>query len=47
MNSRYSIFCENFDNAAAHNGAEGEQFTMGINRFSDLTLAEFSALYDT
>lgn len=46
LSSRFQIFSENFDRVKEHNN-QAEKFTMGINRFSDMSIEEFSSLYGT
>ena len=47
MNSRFDIFSKNLDLIQAHNNADVERYKMGINRFTDMTIEEFNALYGT
>lgn len=42
---RFKIFRENLHAIIQHNAVIGQNFTMGINQFSDLTPEEFKALY--
>ena len=42
---RFSIFKENVKNIIAHNSDRFQNFTMGINQFSDLTESEFKEKY--
>jgi C1A family cysteine protease len=42
---RFSIFKENVKNIIAHNSDRFQNFTMGINQFSDLTEREFKEKY--
>jgi cathepsin L len=43
--SRFQIFRENVRNIVLHNLDGGQNFTMGINQFTDLTPQEFKELY--
>jgi C1A family cysteine protease len=42
---RFDIFRENFINILIHNADASQNFTMGINQFTDLTPEEFKAQY--
>ena len=44
-NYRYGIFNRNKEDIIAHNANQDKTFTKGVNRFSDLTDAEFIRLY--
>jgi C1A family cysteine protease len=44
--ARYAIFKDNYESIVAHNTAN-HTWTMGVNQFSDLTAAEFEAIYLT
>jgi len=44
--ARYAIFKNNYESIVAHNTAN-HTWTMGVNQFSDLTAAEFEAIYLT
>jgi C1A family cysteine protease len=44
--NRYAIFKNNYESIVAHNTAN-HTWTMGVNQFSDLTAAEFEAIYLT
>lgn len=44
-NYRYGIFSRNKEDINAHNANQDKTFTKGVNRFSDLTDAEFIRLY--
>jgi cathepsin L len=43
--TRFEIFRSNVRSIIEHNAVLGQNFTMGINQFSDLTADEFKALY--
>ncbi len=43
--SRFEVFRENFRNIVRHNSDPAQNFTMGINQFTDLTNAEFKLAY--
>jgi len=45
LESRFAIFRSNFIDILFHNADLGQNFTMGVNQFSDLTRAEFKAKY--
>ncbi len=45
LNTRYTIFSENYDKIQEHNSAPIERFTMGVNQFTDMTEEEFSKHY--
>jgi len=45
LRERFSIFRENFRNIVAHNLDKSQNFTMGVNQFTDLSAAEFRDLY--
>lgn len=45
LESRFEIFRENVRNIVLHNLDTTQNFTMGINQFTDLTIDEFSFLY--
>ena len=45
MEARFSVFRENFRNIKQHNNDLTQNFTMGVNQFTDLTPAEFKATY--
>jgi len=45
LEKRFSIFRNNFISILSHNADVGQNFTMGINQFTDLTSAEFKAQY--
>ena len=44
-NYRYGVFNRNKEDIIAHNANQDKTFTKGVNRFSDLTDAEFIRLY--
>ena len=46
MEARFSVFRENFRNIKQHNNDLTQNFTMGINQFTDLTQQEFKPLVD-
>jgi KDEL-tailed cysteine endopeptidase len=41
LESRFTIFRENFHNIVTHNADRSQNFTMGVNQFTDLTPEEF------
>lgn len=43
LESRFTVFRENFRNIITHNADRSQNFTMGVNQFTDLTPAEFKA----
>ena len=43
LESRFTIFRENFHNIITHNADRSQNFTMGVNQFTDLTPEEFKA----
>lgn len=45
MQTRFEIFKENFLTIIAHNSDSTQNFTMGVNRFADLTSSEFRSIY--
>ena len=45
MEERFSVFRENFKAIRQHNSDLAQNFTMGVNQFTDLTPAEFKATY--
>jgi hypothetical protein len=45
LNTRFTIFRENLRNIVHHNLDTTQNFTMGINQFTDLTPEEFKILY--
>ena len=45
MEGRFSIFRENFRSIRQHNNDLTQNFTMGVNQFTDLTPDEFKATY--
>jgi hypothetical protein len=45
VDTRFEIFRSNVRSIIEHNAVLGQNFTMGINKFSDLTADEFKALY--
>jgi KDEL-tailed cysteine endopeptidase len=45
LETRFSIFRKNFINILSHNSDLSQNFTMGINQFTDLTSEEFRAQY--
>jgi len=45
--SRFQIFRANFREIVSHNSVAGQNFTMGVNQFTDLTPQEFKDLYVT
>jgi KDEL-tailed cysteine endopeptidase len=45
MEDRFSVFRENFRAIRLHNNDLTQNFTMGVNQFTDLTPAEFKATY--
>lgn len=42
---RFDVFRQNFRNIIAHNLDKSQNFTMGVNQFTDLTAQEFKQLY--
>ena len=42
---RFEIFTENFHEINSHNSHENNNFTMGVNQFTDLSSFEFKELY--
>lgn len=45
LEERFSIFKENVKNIIEHNSDRSQNFTMGINQFTDLTPTEFKDIY--
>jgi C1A family cysteine protease len=45
MESRFAVFRENFRSIRQHNNDLTQNFTMGVNQFTDLTPEEFKATY--
>ena len=45
MEERFAVFRDNFRAIRQHNSDISQNFTMGINQFTDLTHAEFKATY--
>jgi len=45
MEERFSVFRENFKAIRQHNSDISQNFTMGVNQFTDLTPSEFRAAY--
>ena len=45
LESRFQIFRENLRSILSHNVIPGQNFTLGVNQFSDLTTEEFKTLY--
>jgi C1A family cysteine protease len=45
LESRFDIFRDNLRNIIEHNSVANQNFTMGINQFSDLTHEEFKAKF--
>ena len=45
VNSRFAIFSNNFKNIVAHNADYMQNFTLGVNQFTDLTSEEFRAKF--
>lgn len=45
LESRFSIFRENLIDILSHNSDHTQNFTMGVNQFTDLTPEEFKAQY--
>ena len=45
MENRFSVFRENFKAIRQHNSDSSQNFTMGVNQFTDLTPSEFRATY--
>jgi C1A family cysteine protease len=43
--ARFEVFKSNMRSIIQHNSVPGQNFTLGINQFSDLTAEEFKALY--
>ena len=43
LETRFSVFRENFRNIITHNADRNQTFTMGVNQFTDLTPEEFKA----
>ena len=43
--ARFEVFKSNMRSIIQHNAVPGQNFTLGINQFSDLTSEEFKALY--
>jgi C1A family cysteine protease len=43
--ARFEVFKSNVRSIIQHNSVPGQNFTLGINQFSDLTAEEFKALY--
>jgi C1A family cysteine protease len=45
METRFAIFRKNIINIIAHNSDANQNFTMGVNQFTDLTPDEFRMMY--
>ena len=45
LETRFTVFKQNFRNILNHNSDITQNFTLGINQFSDLTPQEFKSLY--
>lgn len=45
LNSRFEIFRYNMKAIVEHNAVKGQNFTLGVNQFTDLTAEEFRSLY--
>ena len=45
LESRFSVFRKNFVGILVHNSDLSQNFTMGVNQFTDLTPEEFKAQY--
>jgi cathepsin L len=45
LNARFEIFKSNMRSIVEHNAVKGQNFTLGVNQFSDLTAEEFKGLY--
>lgn len=45
MEERFSVFRDNFRAIRQHNSDSSQNFTMGVNQFTDLTPSEFRATY--
>jgi C1A family cysteine protease len=45
INSRFAIFSNNFKNIVEHNADHMQNFTLGVNQFTDLTSEEFRAKF--
>jgi C1A family cysteine protease len=45
LESRFTIFRQNFVNILAHNADRSQNFTLGVNQFTDLSPEEFKQLY--
>ena len=45
LNARFEIFRHNMRSIVEHNAVKGQNFTLGVNQFSDLTAEEFRSLY--
>ena len=45
METRFSIFRQNIINIISHNSDANQNFTMGVNQFTDLTPDEFRMMY--
>lgn len=45
LTNRFHIFSENFNHIIKHNSDRYQNFTLGVNRFTDLTPSEFKQLY--
>jgi KDEL-tailed cysteine endopeptidase len=43
--ARFEVFKSNMRSILEHNSVPGQNFTLGVNQFSDLTSEEFKALY--
>lgn len=43
LESRFAVFRDNFRNIITHNADRSQNFTMGVNQFTDLTPEEFKA----
>jgi C1A family cysteine protease len=43
LESRFAVFRENLHNIITHNADRSQNFTMGVNQFTDLTPEEFKA----
>jgi hypothetical protein len=46
LETRFAIFRKNFIGILAHNADFSQNFTMGVNQFTDLTPEEFNMLAD-
>lgn len=45
LENRFSVFRNNFVNILTHNSDVSQNFTLGVNQFTDLTAEEFKAKY--